>query len=279
MNESMLNQVGEPHCWSLRATMISSSNDSLESLPKKTSRGSMTPFFFFFFGETRGNSSYVLVTHGWRGAKRVGTLNTRVKWLGWGENSKSGAPVTGRRRKSFTVVRKLACRGNSHSLCLRLSRFLFLAFCLRPFFAYWATIIPPLSLLSPRDKGRRGVNLCAIVSLSLLQAFRAYLIFFFFFSFQTLWMGELWRWCRGKLRVTILVYTFFIIRVLFCWWFNPRWCCFASIVIDNSKCNLSISFIQLRYGWIYIFFLLVIREIRRRCSAWNFEDFRFGEIR
>lgn len=129
MNESMLNQVGEPHCWSLRATMISSSNDSLESLPKKTSRGSMTPFFFFFFGETRGNSSYVLVTHGWRGAKRVGTLNTRVKWLGWGENSKSGAPVTGRRRKSFTVVRKLACRGKlslplSSTLALPLPRLL-----------------------------------------------------------------------------------------------------------------------------------------------------------
>lgn len=111
--------------------------------------------------------------------------------------------MTGRRRKSFTVVRKLPCRGKftlSFSLFLSLTLALplppLLAFCLRPFFAYWATIIPPLSLLSPRDKGRRGVNLCVIVSLSLLEAFRAHLPDIFLFSFQrrknveTLWMDD-----------------------------------------------------------------------------------------
>lgn len=98
--------------------LTGSSNDSLELF----GRGSMTPFFFLFFGETCSNSSYSWHTDRGEGeAKRVRTLNTRVKWLGWGENSKSGAPVTGRRRKSFTVVRKLACRGKL-SLSLFLSR-------------------------------------------------------------------------------------------------------------------------------------------------------------
>ena len=186
--------------------LTGSSNDSLELF----GRGSMTPFFFLFFGETCSNSSYSWHTDRGEGeAKRVRTLNTRVKWLGWGENSKSGAPVTGRRRKSFTVVRKLACRGKlSLSLFFSLAFPLppLLAFCLRPFFAYWATIIPPLSLLSPRDKGRRrGVNLCVIVSLSLLEVFSSLPASYFSFFFS----NKHWRNIvddDGKLRGKVQSY-------------------------------------------------------------------------
>lgn len=206
--------------------LTGSSNDSLELFG---SGGSMTPFFFLFFGETCSNSSYSWhMDRGEGEAKRVRTLNTRVKWLGWGENSKSGAPVTGRRRKSFTVVRKLACRGKlSLSLSFSLSRFLSLP--CSPFVSDPSLHTgPPLFRLFPsfrREIKEEGAGSTSVWSSHCLclKFFRAYPPRIFLFSFQTSIEETSWMTMENweeKYRVIRYIY----IHVSYCNFVND--CCF-----------------------------------------------------